>query len=52
MRLIHSSDWHLGHELYGFDRGAEHDAFLDWLLGRLAALEADVLLLTGQGNRI
>ncbi len=32
MRIVHTSDWHLGHELHGFDRGFEHDAFLDWPL--------------------
>lgn len=31
MRIIHTSDGHLGHELHGFDRGVEHDAFLNWL---------------------
>lgn len=35
MRLIHTSDWHLGHELHGFDRGVEHAAFLEWLGRRL-----------------
>lgn len=47
MRLIHTSDWHLGHEIQGFDRGLEHDAFFDWLLEQLVAQEADVLLVTG-----
>jgi exonuclease SbcD len=47
MRLIHTSDWHLGHELHGFDRGVEHDVFLDWLAGLLVDLQADALLVTG-----
>jgi exonuclease SbcD len=47
MRLIHTSDWHLGHELHGFDRGFEHDAFLDWLARQIVEREADVLLVTG-----
>ncbi|WP_027135150.1 exonuclease SbcCD subunit D C-terminal domain-containing protein [Geminicoccus roseus] len=47
MRLIHTSDWHLGHEILGFDRGLEHDAFLDWLLDQVEVLGADVLLVTG-----
>lgn len=47
MRLVHTSDWHLGHELHGFDRGVEHDAFLDWLAGLLVDLGADALLVTG-----
>jgi exonuclease SbcD len=47
MRIIHTSDWHLGHELHGFDRGFEHDAFLGWLLGQLVELKADALIVTG-----
>src|SRR5919109_1078693 len=47
MRVIHTSDWHLGQELHGFDRGVEHDAFLDWLAGQLIALDADALIVTG-----
>lgn len=47
MRVIHTSDWHLGHELHGFDRGVEHDAFLDWLASQLVELDADALVVTG-----
>jgi DNA repair protein SbcD/Mre11 len=47
MRVIHTSDWHLGQELHGFDRGVEHDAFLDWLAGQLIQLDADALIVTG-----
>jgi exonuclease SbcD len=47
MRVIHTSDWHLGQELHGFDRGVEHDAFLDWLARQLIELEADALIVTG-----
>lgn len=45
--VIHTSDWHLGHELNGHDRQAEHDAFLDWLLEQITAQAADVLVVTG-----
>lgn len=47
MRLIHTSDWHLGQELHGFDRGPEHDAFLEWLLSLVRRVDADVLVVTG-----
>jgi DNA repair protein SbcD/Mre11 len=47
VRVIHTSDWHLGQELHGFDRGVEHDAFLDWLAGQLIELDADALIVTG-----
>jgi exonuclease SbcD len=48
MRVIHSSDWHLGHVLKGeVTREHEHQAFLDWLLGTCMAEMADALVITG-----
>ncbi len=47
MRVIHTSDWHLGQELHGFDRGFEHDSFLNWLTSQLIKLDADALIVTG-----
>ena len=47
MRVIHTSDWHLGQEFYGFDRTVEHEAFLGWLADRAVELEADALIVTG-----
>ncbi|MCY1016925.1 exonuclease SbcCD subunit D C-terminal domain-containing protein [Pyxidicoccus sp. MSG2] len=47
MRLLHTSDWHLGHTLYDVSREAEHSAFLDWLLDTLEAHAVDALLVAG-----
>ncbi len=48
MRLLHTSDWHLGHLLRGeVAREYEHAAFLKWLLGTCVREAADVLLITG-----
>ena len=47
MRLIHTSDWHLGQTLHGQDRDHEHARFLDWLLRQLEEQRADVLLIAG-----
>jgi exonuclease SbcD len=47
MRILHTSDWHLGHSLRGFDRHYEHQCFLDWLLGQIRAQDVDALLVTG-----
>jgi exonuclease SbcD len=48
MRLIHTSDWHLGHMLRGeVGRELEHQAFLAWLLERCAEEAADALVITG-----
>lgn len=47
LRILHTSDWHLGHSLHDLPRDLEHQAFLDWLLGCLEAHAADVLLIAG-----
>jgi len=47
VKILHTSDWHLGHELAGHSREAEHDAFLAWLLDVTEEHSCDVLLVTG-----
>ncbi|APA69234.1 exonuclease SbcCD subunit D C-terminal domain-containing protein [Janthinobacterium sp. 1_2014MBL_MicDiv] len=47
MRLLHTSDWHLGQTLHNHERGYEHQRFLDWLLDTLVAERVDVLLVAG-----
>jgi exonuclease SbcD len=47
LRLLHTSDWHLGHTLHGRDRRLEHQRFLAWLLDTLVDTRADVLLIAG-----
>ncbi|WP_372004848.1 exonuclease SbcCD subunit D C-terminal domain-containing protein [Tistrella mobilis] len=47
MRILHTADWHLGQELHGFDRGAEHDRFLAWLLDTLDDEAVDALIVAG-----
>ena len=47
MRLLHTSDWHLGQTLHNYERGYEHQRFLDWLLDTLVAESVDVLLVAG-----
>ena len=47
MRLLHTSDWHLGQTLHNFDRGWEHARFLDWLLDTIVAEDIDALLIAG-----
>src|SRR5512146_1269375 len=47
MRLLHTSDWHLGHTLKEVTREHEHASFLRWLLETLAQEAPDVLLITG-----
>ena len=47
LRLLHTSDWHLGQTFRDFDRSYEHQCFLDWLLEVLATEHIDVLLVAG-----
>ena len=47
MRLLHTSDWHLGQTLHNYERTYEHQCFLDWLLDTLVAQEVDALLIAG-----
>lgn len=47
MRLLHTSDWHLGRTLYGRKRHEEFQAFLDWLADTLRERAVDVLLVAG-----
>lgn len=47
MRFIHTSDWHLGQTLHNFERGFEHQHFLDWLLATITAEQAEGLLISG-----
>ena len=47
MRLLHTSDWHLGQVMYEHGRTWEHARFLAWLLDTLAAERIDALLIAG-----
>ena len=44
MRLLHTSDWHLGHTLKEVARDHEHAAFLGWLLETQVREQPDVLV--------
>lgn len=47
LHIIHTADWHLGQTFFGYDREAEHDAFLNWLADTLTERQTDVLLIAG-----
>ncbi len=47
MRLLHTSDWHLGHNLFGRKRTEEFSAFLSWLKNLMNEKGVDVLLVSG-----
>ncbi|MGL5786616.1 MAG: exonuclease SbcCD subunit D [Bacteroidales bacterium] len=47
MKILHTSDWHLGQTFFSYDRIAEHTMFLLWLADKISELEIDVLLIAG-----
>ena len=47
MKIIHTADWHVGHELYGYDREEEFDYFFSQLSELLRAERPDALLVSG-----
>lgn len=47
MKIIHTSDWHLGSKLHDQDRAEDHAAFLKWLGETMKVEKPDVLLVTG-----
>ncbi|MBP1131580.1 exonuclease SbcD [Serratia sp. PL17] len=47
MRLIHTSDWHLGQYFFTKSRAAEHQAFLRWLIDQIEQHQVDALIVAG-----
>ena len=47
MKLITTSDWHIGNLFHGNDRLPEHKHFLKWLLQRIEEQHPDALLIAG-----
>ena len=47
MKILHTSDWHLGHSLYGYDRTEEQQAMLDQMVSLVEEQKPDVFLLCG-----
>jgi len=47
MKILHTSDWHLGHRLHEQSQYNEQKKFLDWLIQYIDAEKIDVLLVSG-----
>ena len=47
MRVLHTSDWHIGRTLYGRKRYEEFEAFLIWLTETIQQNAIDALLVAG-----
>jgi exonuclease SbcD len=47
VRLLHTSDWHLGHSFCEQSRAREQAAFCDWLLRTIEERDVDVVIVAG-----
>lgn len=47
LKILHTSDWHLGRRLYGRLRYSEFEAFLSWLQDTISAQQVDILIVAG-----
>ena len=47
MRILHTSDWHLGQYFYGKSRAAEHQQFLTWLISQVQLHKIQCVIVAG-----
>jgi len=47
VKIIHTSDWHLGQHFYSKSRADEHQAFIDWLVNQVMEQSADAVIIAG-----
>ena len=47
MRILHTSDWHLGQHFMGKTRQTEHQAFCAWLIEQVREQAVDAVLIAG-----
>ena len=47
MKILHTSDWHLGRTLHKVDLHEHQEAFLDWLVALVEAERVDVVVIPG-----
>ena len=47
MKILHTSDWHIGRTLYGRKRYEEFEAFLAWLAETIILEQVDAILVAG-----
>ena len=47
MRILHTSDWHLGRSFGQFSLADDQRAFTDWFVGQCTAQRADLVIIAG-----
>ncbi|MBX9838538.1 MAG: exonuclease subunit SbcD, partial [Silvanigrellaceae bacterium] len=47
MKILHTSDWHLGVSFEGISREEDHQFFINWLIDTLKEQQIDILIIAG-----
>ncbi|MCK5845883.1 MAG: exonuclease SbcCD subunit D C-terminal domain-containing protein [Bacteroidales bacterium] len=47
MKILHTSDWHLGHRLHEHSQQEEQILFLEWIIGIIQERGIDILIVSG-----
>lgn len=47
MKIVHTADWHIGQQFYGYERTKEHSIFFEWLISVVQDYSADALIIAG-----
>ncbi|QZE12856.1 exonuclease SbcCD subunit D C-terminal domain-containing protein [Halosquirtibacter laminarini] len=47
MKILHTSDWHIGHKLHQQERTEEHLHFFQWLMQVIESERVDLLVISG-----
>ena len=47
MKILHTSDWHIGQKFMGKSRQEEHESFLSWLFDTIKKENIDLLIVAG-----
>ena len=47
MKILHTSDWHIGKQLHKYDLSEDLELFFNWLINYIKIENIDVLLVSG-----
>ncbi len=47
MKILHTSDWHLGHRLHEHSQQQEQEMFLNWMIETINTQQIDILIISG-----
>ena len=47
MKILHTSDWHIGKQLHKYDLSPDLDLFFEWMISYIKTENMDVLLVSG-----